>query len=341
MLIKFSVKNFKSFDHIEFDLFSNEKSNLTLIYGKTGVGKTNLHNAFFDILNNIGVSRNKEVKNKTLNKNSSIQNFNSINKETEFSYIFKLDKSVIEYIYIKDINKNIIAEKIIKNRIVVLEENYLNIYCNGKSKVFENLSIENNEKEELLEIKNYISQMLDNNVSIPLHLKQQCNKNNFITLVKDIQLYINEFKFSHPIIIENDEFYFKINENKIPFSSIASKTENKLLDWLLFIFTIKNNPSLNKSLIFIDDFDYSLTNEFTTSRVIINELKKLNNKIILITNNLELMNQDSLPIDSYYLLQKNSHGETTIKNLSKLTEKEIKLAHNVKKLYKAGIFDLN
>ncbi len=56
--------------------------------------------------------------------------------------------------------------------------------------------------------------------------------------------------------------------------------------------------------------------------------------MILTTHNLNLMSNDLLRPDCYFVLKNNN-----IRPLPELTEKEIRKAHNLQKMYKAGIFD--
>ena len=57
-------------------------------------------------------------------------------------------------------------------------------------------------------------------------------------------------------------------------------------------------------------------------------------QIFTTTHNTDLMSNDLLRPDSYFLLANNS-----IKAISQLTEKELRQAHNLQKMYKAGAFN--
>ena len=57
-------------------------------------------------------------------------------------------------------------------------------------------------------------------------------------------------------------------------------------------------------------------------------------QIFTTTHNTDLMSNDLLRPDCYFVLNNN-----TIKAISELTEKELRQAHNLQKMYKAGAFN--
>ena len=58
-------------------------------------------------------------------------------------------------------------------------------------------------------------------------------------------------------------------------------------------------------------------------------------QVFTTTHNTDLMSNDLLRPDCYFLLENNS-----IKAISELTEKELRQAHNLQKMYKAGAFNV-
>ena len=87
------------------------------------------------------------------------------------------------------------------------------------------------------------------------------------------------------------------------------------------------------SLVYIDEFDafyhFELSKEV---QKLLNKLKQV--QIFTTTHNTDLMSNDLLRPDCYFLLRDNK-----ITSLSKLTDKEIRKAHNLQKMYKAGVFN--
>ncbi len=57
-------------------------------------------------------------------------------------------------------------------------------------------------------------------------------------------------------------------------------------------------------------------------------------KSFVTTHNTDLMSNDILRPDCYFLIQDNQ-----IKAISECTEKELRKAHNLQKMYKAGAFN--
>ena len=84
---------------------------------------------------------------------------------------------------------------------------------------------------------------------------------------------------------------------------------------------------------FIDEFDAFYHHEL--SRLIVEELKKLDIQFILTTHNTSIMTNVLLRPDCYFVMNKNE-----IKSLSKSTDKELREAHNLEKMYKAGSFNV-
>lgn len=87
------------------------------------------------------------------------------------------------------------------------------------------------------------------------------------------------------------------------------------------------------SLVFIDEFDAFYHFELSEGvKKKVNEITGV--QIFTTTHNTDLMSNDLLRPDCYFLLKDNS-----VKPLSELTEKELRQAHNLQKMYKAGAFN--
>lgn len=87
------------------------------------------------------------------------------------------------------------------------------------------------------------------------------------------------------------------------------------------------------SFVFIDEFDAFY--HFELSESVQKRLGKISGvQIFTTTHNTDLMSNDLLRPDCYFLLKDNK-----IKAISDLTEKELRQAHNLQKMYKAGAFN--
>jgi AAA15 family ATPase/GTPase len=83
--------------------------------------------------------------------------------------------------------------------------------------------------------------------------------------------------------------------------------------------------------VFIDEFDAFY--HHSLSALIIEKLKETGVQFILTTHNTSVITNDLLRPDCYFLMSKHN-----IRSLSKSTAKELREAHNIEKMYKAGSF---
>ena len=87
------------------------------------------------------------------------------------------------------------------------------------------------------------------------------------------------------------------------------------------------------SFVFIDEFDAFYHYELSES--VQKRLRRITDvQVFTTTHNTDLMSNDLLRPDCYFILKDNK-----IKAISELTEKELRLAHNLQKMYKAGAFN--
>jgi hypothetical protein len=83
--------------------------------------------------------------------------------------------------------------------------------------------------------------------------------------------------------------------------------------------------------VFIDEFDAFYHHEL--SNLIIRKLKETGTQFIVTTHNTSVMTNDLMRPDCYFLMDNRK-----ILPLSECTEKELREAHNIEKIYKAGAF---
>ena len=87
------------------------------------------------------------------------------------------------------------------------------------------------------------------------------------------------------------------------------------------------------SFVYIDEFDAFY--HYELAEMIIKKLKQFSDtQIIITTHNTDLMNNDLMRPDCYFVLTSEK-----IDSLNRLTEKDLRLAHNLQKLFKAGEFN--
>ena len=130
---------------------------------------------------------------------------------------------------------------------------------------------------------------------------------------------------------DNKSLAFDFNGTYIPFNRIASQGTRALS---LFYFWFQRIRERNKvSFLFIDEFDAFYHHEL--SALIVKELKKTGVQFILTTHNTSIITNDLLRPDCYFLINRKN-----IRSLAKSTPKELREAHNIEKMYKAGSFNV-
>ena len=121
--------------------------------------------------------------------------------------------------------------------------------------------------------------------------------------------------------------YCKFKSGEVDFFEIASRGTKSLT--LFYAWLIRLN---DVSFVFIDEFDAFY--HVDLAKRVVEELLKLNVQAILTTHDTTIMTNDLLRPDCYFVL-----SEGKIKSLPDLTEKELRQAHNLEKMYRAGVFN--
>jgi len=124
------------------------------------------------------------------------------------------------------------------------------------------------------------------------------------------------------------ELYCRYRNASVPFASVASAGTRALA---LFYHWFERLS--DASLVFIDDFDAFY--HFELAERIVLMLRDLEGtQVFLTTHNTDLLSNDLLRPDAYFYLR-----DGLLDSLNHLTDKELRRAHNLQKLFKAGSFD--
>jgi hypothetical protein len=152
--------------------------------------------------------------------------------------------------------------------------------------------------------------------------------------VADFEKFLNEAKIECKLSVveelDKKTLVFNFNGKFIPFHDIASTGTSALS---LFYFWYQRIREINVSLLFIDEFDAFYHHEL--AMMIVNRLKNTGVQFILTTHDTSIISNDLLRPDCYFLMNKEK-----IQSLSNCTEKELREAHNIEKMYKAGTFNV-
>ena len=369
MLIEFKVEGFKNFEkELVFDLSKTRNYNFNenaikdgivkigLIYGINGSGKSNLGLAIFDIILHL------TDKEKIINLYDYYLNLTDTNIMAKFYYKFKFGNDILEYEYQKDKPQNLVSEVVKINNKLISEYDYLTnkfeLNLEGTENLNKNLNgnnisfikyINNNINpeidSELFKIKKIIEKFInfvDNmlffaslNGNFYQGFKKGVENLHEIILskgkLKDFENFLKEagifYKLIEKKIGKDRRIYCKFRSGEVDFFEIASKGTCSLTlfySWLI---------SLDKvSFVFIDEFDAFY--HVDLAKRVVEELLKLNVQAILTTHDTTIMTNDLLRPDCYFVL-----SEGKIKSLPDLTEKELRQAHNLEKMYRAGAFN--
>ena len=369
MLKEFKVKGFKNFnEEIIFELgdcnnyefnksaIKNGISKTALIYGKNGSGKSNLGYAIFDIVSHLTDKNRGDSSRYDL-----YLNLDSNHSYACFSYVFQFDNDILEYNYSKTDYESLMYEEVIINEEVVIRYDYdrnvntiINLY--GAETLDKEL---NNHKISFVKyiIRNANLDKSNHNNVVFNEFFNFVNKMLFFRSLKENE-YIgfkngSDYLFN-VIVNENklNEFEKFLAANGVFYNLEAAERDDKKM--ILCRFKSNKSVDLNKvastgtvaltlffywrifledvSFVFIDEFDAFYHSD--VAEYIVRLVKEQPNlQGILTTHNTDIMNNDLLRPDCYFNLE---NGK--IKSIAKSTEKELRLSHNLQKMYKAGAF---
>lgn len=370
MLVKFEVENFKSFkENFVFDLsdtknygfnpecVNNGAVNKALIYGANGCGKSNLGFAIFDLVSHLTdkAFAPEYYKENYLNAES--------NKDVaKFKFNFKFDSSLVEYSYGKKSLDFVIYETLKINGHDVV--NYtrgkpVEIDLKGAETLNTDLTgsklsaLKYIRSNAVLDKRNKTNKALDAFFSFvdKMLFFRSLKENNFIGYeigsrhifddilekghIEEFESFLNEAGITCQLkAIEKNgkkEIYFKFGDKVIRFEEIASTGTHSLALFYFWLQRLKENNGV--SFVFIDEFDAFYHHKLST--LIVSELKKITSQVILSTHNTSIMSNDLLRPDCYFIMHNNQ-----ITPLYKFTDKELRLAHNIEKMYRAGAFSV-
>ena len=367
MLKKFSVENFKGFkDKITFNMGSPSNYSFNsemiangcvtkgIIYGINSCGKSNLGLAIFDMITHL------TEKQKLLQSYDFYLNMSGRKSFAEFEYTFMFDEHEVTYRYSKtDVNtlkgeslsidgkEVIFFDFLTRDGFTLLEgSDTLNAsiksespisrvkYVNSNSILTDNVQNQIFKKfidfvEHMLlfyslDIRGYEG-FMNGSESIAEGIVNSGKVHDFQEFLKENGI---EYELFGCEVDGRKAIYCHFDNKDADFFKIASTGTRSLA--LFYYWYIRMEKA---SFVFIDEFDAFYHYELSES--VQKRLRRIPDvQIFTTTHNTDLMSNDLLRPDCYFLLENNS-----IKALSELTEKELRQAHNLQKMYKAGAFN--
>lgn len=367
MLRKFSVENFKGFrDKITLDIGSPSNYSFNseiiengcvtkgIIYGINSCGKSNLGLAIFDIITHL------TEKQKLFPSYDFYLNMSGRKSFAEFEYTFALGEHEVIYQYGKtDVNtlKNeslsidgkevIYFDFLTRDGFTLLEgSDTLNASIKNDSpisrvKYVNNNSIltDNEQNRVFKQFMDFVEHMLlfysldsrgyegfmNGSESIAEGIVNSQKVADFQEFLKENGIEYNLYGCE---VDGRKSLYCHFDNRDADFFKIASTGTRSLA--LFYYWYIRMEKA---SFVFIDEFDAFY--HFELSESVQRKLKEVRGvQIFTTTHNTDLMSNDLLRPDCYFLLKNND-----IKAISELTEKELRQAHNLQKMYKAGAFN--
>lgn len=364
MLTRFTVKRFRGFkDEIRWDLSNPSSYEFNtnavkngvvkngIIFGPNGCGKSNFSMAIFDIINHL------TQKFKQADYYNNFVYAGTQNSLVDFEYSFKFGDTSIEYGYSKTRNGVLVKERLSVDGSEIFNKqnsslriggfhlneetrNSLAENANNISVVYYLLSTYPLEEDHyLIKLRDFVDGMLwfvnlDQRKFMGLETSVY-NLDEYIIkkrLEKEFERFLFDVSGQRYRFVETKKtdklLLCDIGGSPVPFDDIASTGTRSLL--LLFFWLQQLSRA---SFVFIDEFDAFY--HFDLSKNVCRKLFSLNCQLFTSSHNTSLMTNELLRPDCYFILNDNQ-----IKPFHQCTDKELRFAHNLEKLYRGGALEV-
>ncbi len=371
MLKRFTVENFKAFkqrlelnltpSNYEFnaDAINSSERIITklVIYGFNGCGKSVLGLALLDIITHL------TDKTRSINDYLPYLNLHNTNMRSAFfEYEFSFLGSTLTYSYHKADFNILIDETLSIDGNEVISYNHVQhkgiVKLSGAEKLNLNpasnsvlpisrvkyvnsntILADNHENKVFKEFIHFVENMLmfyslDENRYMGFRSGSENIDTAIVNAgkVSDFEAFLREANIDMPLSAGEQNgkkvLLVKYGNKAINFYTLAS-TGTKSLALFYYWFMQMQKASF----VYMDEFDAFY--HFELAENIVKRLKNFTDtQIIFTTHNTDLLSNDILRPDCYYWL-----NNGIIKPLSELTERELRQAHNLQKMYKAGAFN--
>lgn len=367
MLKKFQVENYRGFKNtllwdlsdtrdygFRKNLIDNKIVKKSVVFGRNGSGKSSLCTAVVDITAHLLDAEKDDVSQHLYTYVGNEDRF------ATFTYVFQFGKDEVMYTYCKANLTTLLFEAIAVNGKEMLVHNFIdekdnfikipgaeNLRTKGLQKQLSVVKyIYNNtiqdENSVISKIMKFVSGMLyfrslrDANKYIGYKLGSE--KLNEIILnngrLEDFNAFINDMGLNYtlvPLKLMSGALTIGAkfeNDKVVEFESIASSGTRTLM--LFYCWFIEFGKL---TFLVIDEFDAYYHHEL--SEKILSIIQSFDNmQSMVTTHNVTLLHTDCTRPDCAYVIENGS-----INNLSSLTKRELREAHNIEKLYRANEFE--
>lgn len=366
MLVKFAVKNFRNFgEWFEFDLSSPKQYefnasalkdgvvNHAMIYGINGGGKSNLGLAMIDLTHHL--LDDQQISPSLV---GNYLNASSANTLAEFKYTFRFGDDVVLYEYGKENPNEMVYETVKVNgkQIISIQRDISN---NAVFNVAGAEHLKTNLKDSKISIVKYLmsntvlDDSRDNKALLSLlnfvkgmvffrsinadrrgeyygkqlgvdRLSELIIKND---AVDDFEQFLNEAGIECKLCLipylEDKVIGFDFGYRQLEFGSAASTGTIAL--GIFYYWWLRLRVGEIK-FAYIDEFDAFY--HHSLAKLIAQKVIEVDCQTIMTTHNTSVMSNDLLRPDCYFEL------DGTLTPLSSMTQKDLRKAHNIEKIYK-------
>ena len=375
MLAKFSVKNFKNFEKkFTIDLSQTKQYAFSeacvkdgivktgLIYGPNSIGKSNLGKAIFDIVQNL----TDKQRNPLLYV--SYANARHFEDNAEFTYDFIFGSSRIRYEYSKPSYEDILEEKFFVDDTLVVSRNWNDFHTELQGAE----TLNNNKLDIKISAMRFIrtnAVLADNPVNKAVkdffdfvdrmlmfsHLRQNYYQGFAVgstqvdvEIIKkgklgELEAFLNsvdvDCKLKSLKIYGQEKLFFDFGGNHIiDFWENASTGTQSLVFCFFWYIQMLESASATPSFVYLDEFD-AFYHEKTSAKVV-EMLQNVKCQVLLTTHNSNLLTNDLIRPDcAFKMLPEYKASDYVMGPLSSRTQKELRQALNIPKMFRAGAFD--
>ena len=361
MLKRFSVEGYRGFKgKVSFDLSSPRDYRFNasalqssvikdaLVYGRNGVGKTNLCKALLDARRNVALdAMGQQAESTFLNADIS-------RDAASFSYLLDLGGHDVLYEYTKNARGILRTERLEVDGETVYDvgesgewrTNNLGKFTSGSLVVegrdlYLGLSalsyVCTNTPQKLLgpilDLYRFLLSMRLNNTAATLG--QDVRDILEADKVGELQSFLHEYGIAETLEARPDAsgtkiLYMRKHARPIPFADVCSSGTRALVR----LFVINRLREARPSLLVLDEFDAFYHHDLA-EHVLRSMLDNPDMQVIATTHNTDLFSNRSLRPDCLFVL-----SEGGIVAAADATTRELREGHNLERLYKAGEFDV-